>query len=125
KSAYPQHLKDIQLIQSGLEKEPGFDNVPLLLDLATDPKKKEVIAFFAGESTIGRFLVTPPGTPPERVAALRKAFDETIADPVFLAKATKLDLDPRNGAFLEHVVANELSPPPEIIAQAKEIVGTK
>ena len=125
KSAYPQHLKDIQIIQSGLEKEPGFDDVPLLLDLVADAKKKEVVAFFAAEATIGRFLVAPPDTPPARVAALRKAFDDTMADSAFLAKAKTLDLDPRSGEFLQSVVSHQLSASPELIALAKQIVGIR
>ena len=51
---------------------------------------------------IGRPLVAPPGVPPERVAALRRAFDLTMQDPAFLAEAAKLRLE------IEPVAADEL-----------------
>ena len=37
----------------------------------------------------GRPFAAPPGTPADRVAALRQAFEETLEDPDFIAEAEK------------------------------------
>jgi tripartite-type tricarboxylate transporter receptor subunit TctC len=44
-------------------------------------------------------IVAPPGVPPERVKALRDAFDATMQDPEFLAEAMrqKLIINPVSG----------------------------
>ena len=38
-------------------------------------------------SMMGFGLAAPPGTPAERLAVLRTAFDKTMADPAFLTAA--------------------------------------
>ena len=51
-----------------------------------------------GRRRISRAFVTTPGVPPERVEALRRAFDATMKDPQFLAEAAKTQngRQPRN-----------------------------
>jgi tripartite-type tricarboxylate transporter receptor subunit TctC len=44
---------------------------------------------------VGRPLATSPGVPPERVAALRKAFQDTLKDPEFIAEAVKTNSEIR------------------------------
>src|SRR5262249_10879901 len=46
----------------------------------------------AGIAGLGRVMLVTPGTPPERVALLRKVLAETIRDPAFIAEAKKLSL---------------------------------
>jgi tripartite-type tricarboxylate transporter receptor subunit TctC len=41
---------------------------------------------------VGTSFMTTPGVPPDRVAVLRCAFDQTMKDPDFLAKAERLKL---------------------------------
>jgi tripartite-type tricarboxylate transporter receptor subunit TctC len=123
KSSYARHLHDLHVLQSGLEAEKGYGDAPLLLDLVTDPEKREVTRFFAAEDTIGRFLVGPPNVPPARVEALRKAFDAAIADPDFLAKATKLNIAAQSGAALQSVVSRVLATPSNIVAMGIQAVG--
>ena len=40
--------------------------------------------------TVARALVSPPEVPADRLAALRRAFDETVKDQQFLAEADKI-----------------------------------
>src|SRR5262249_12583869 len=83
------------LVQVGLEKDPELPQVPLLRDLAKSPREREVLDFLSMAVAVGRPVATTPGTPPDRVAALRKAFDETLADPAFLADAQHQRLELR------------------------------
>ena len=62
-----------------------------------------------------------PGTPAERVAALRTAFDETLRDPAFLQEAqnSRLEISPLSGADIAGLVAKLYGAPTEVIAAAK------
>src|SRR5438309_1794201 len=83
-------------MQMSLVKHPDLPDVPLLIDLAPDEDSRRVFELLSITGELGRPLLTAPGVPPERVAALRKAFDETVVDPEFLADATKMEreIDP-------------------------------
>jgi tripartite-type tricarboxylate transporter receptor subunit TctC len=67
-----------------------------------------------------------PGVPPERLAALRKALKDTVADPEFVAFAAErhIDLGPAlDGEGLARVVAETLSVTPDVVAQVKRARG--
>jgi len=65
-----------------------------------------------------------PGTPAELVAILRKAFDDTMADPQFVADAAKtgIDVSPLKGAELQERVQKLYGAPKSIIERAKEAI---
>jgi tripartite-type tricarboxylate transporter receptor subunit TctC len=50
----------------------------------------------AGPNQFGKIYVVPPGTPPDRAAALEAAFSKTFEDKEFLAESEKgrLEIDP-------------------------------
>ncbi len=58
---------------------------------------RTVAHVIAGMAEIGRSILTTPGVPEDRLAALRTAFQETLKDPDFLAACTQrnLMLDPQ------------------------------
>ena len=43
-----------------------------------------------GANEVGKSYFTTPGVPPERVAALRRAFDAMIKDPAFIEAVGKI-----------------------------------
>jgi hypothetical protein len=51
-------------------------------------------------------LIAPPDLPAERLALLRKAFDDTVKDQAFVADAEKLriDVEPVQGAEMQKIV---------------------
>ena len=64
--------------------------------------------------------------PPDRVAALRAAFDAAMADPDFLheAQLMGLEISATSGQELEKIIADMLGTPPAVldkIAKAIEI----
>jgi len=123
----PEMLKEIQLVQVALAKDPQRQDVPLMVDLIKDPAKKAAVRFLSAQASIGRTLSAPPGAPAYIVAALRTAFDATMQDPKFLAaaKKRKMPLAPLTGAQVEEMVREHLDTPPDIIAMAKKAVGMK
>lgn len=86
-------------IQTGLERLPGFDGVPLALELAGSQESREILRALAYMRAVGRFYALPPGTPEEVILLVRHAFMNVMSDPDFLrdAEATKLTVDPMSG----------------------------
>jgi tripartite-type tricarboxylate transporter receptor subunit TctC len=70
---------------------------------------------------MGRPYAAPPNVPADRVAALRQAFMDTMADKDFLSEADKLQLEvnPVSGADVEELVKEVYATPPDIVAKAK------
>lgn len=123
----PHMLKEIQLVQIALAKDRQRPDVPLLMDLIDDPEKKKAARFLSAQASFGRAVGAAPEVPADRIAALRKAFDDTMADPKFLAaaKKRKMALNPATGAELEALAKDLLSTPAPIVAMAKKAAGIK
>jgi tripartite-type tricarboxylate transporter receptor subunit TctC len=124
RSQNPDFLKEKKinlLTQFGTERDPEFADVPLLTDLAENDEERRIFALFSGELGLGRPFITTPDVPADRLAALRKAFDETMADPAFRAEAAKADLGvhPLTADKLKAISEGILATPPELIEKAK------
>jgi tripartite-type tricarboxylate transporter receptor subunit TctC len=115
------------LVQASLEKHPAIPEVPLILDLVTDPVKKKIVELIVAPQEMARPFATPPGVPEERLKALRQAFDETMTDPEFLADAKKsnLDVNPVSGQRIQDLVASLWASPKEVIAAAAAASGAE
>jgi tripartite-type tricarboxylate transporter receptor subunit TctC len=128
KSTHPDWVKDkkiIVLVQIGLKRAPDLADVPLLYELAHNDADRQVLTFLSADTAIARSLVATPDTPPERVEALRRAFDVTMRDPDFLAEAEKaqLDVDPMPGAEAQKIADSIVNTPPDVVARAKALLG--
>ncbi len=115
------------LAQVGLKRMPDFPDVPLLTDFAENDEQRAILGFISSRAAIGRPFVAPPGTPPDRVAALRKAFVDTMNDPDFQADVKKRRLynDWSSGADVQKVVANMLATPKPLIKKIRAALGYK
>jgi hypothetical protein len=127
KGTRPDWLKDKKiniLVQIGLNKAPDLPDVPLLMDLASNPDDKAVLRLLSAPSTIGRPIFTTPGVPEDRVKVLREAFEEMVKDPAFIADAQKsgLELDPVPGSELQKIVAEIVATPKPIAAKLASII---
>jgi tripartite-type tricarboxylate transporter receptor subunit TctC len=93
----------IPAIQGGLKRTRELTNVPLTQDLVSDSHAKRILEFISAGSAIGRALIAAPNVPPDRIAALRDAFDLMVKDETFLADAAKrnLDIEPTPGVVLQ------------------------
>ena len=72
-------------------------------------------------SEVGTSFFTAPNAPADRVEALRRAFDETMKDPEFLAEAAKLQLsvNPIQGEELQKLIAGVSNLSPEILEKVR------
>jgi tripartite-type tricarboxylate transporter receptor subunit TctC len=123
-AATPHYVLDkliTPIVQVGLEKEPDLPNVPLLRELAKTAQERQVLDFMSLAVAIGRPIATTPGVPAERVAALRKAFDETLRDPAFIADADKQRLEIRamGGGQLADLIGQVIETPAALRERVK------
>ena len=123
----PQWLaeKKVKLLaQFTLARKPYLKDVPTLLELAP-PDKRDVAEFVISGTPFARALAVGPGVPKERVAALRKAFDELMNDNAFLADAEKrkLSIDPSSASEVHALVNKVSSASPELLARVKTAIG--
>jgi tripartite-type tricarboxylate transporter receptor subunit TctC len=128
KSRHKSLLGDINMpIQMALHKHDELPNVPLIMDLTSDPQEKAALKMIFARQTMARPFVAPPGVPPERVAALRKAFDETVRDPEFLDEAKRLEMEvrPVSGEQVEELIKEIYATPPDILKIASQAVAPK
>lgn len=109
------------LLSLAPEQRPGLEQVPTVYDYAADAEQRRLLDFVFAPQIIGRPYFAPPGIPPDRLAALRAAFDATVRDADFLADAAaqKLELDPVGAEMLERRVDALYATPPEIVEKAK------
>ena len=99
--------------------------IPGLLDFAVDERSRNILGLLGSGPDIGRSIVAEPGIPPDRAAALRKAFMETMEDPEFVAEMRKrnLDIEPLSGEEVQRIVAASVATPKELVDQAKRYAG--
>jgi len=122
------HLLDQKLVtvplQLGLEKNPDIPDVPLVLDQTNDPKEKAALKLIFSRQVMARPFAAPPGLPPERVKALRDAFDATMKDPDFLAEMKRLDLEvhPQSGAKVDQLVKEVYTYPADVVKIATDAI---
>lgn len=108
------------LVQLGVEKHPDLPNVPLLSELATSDEKRQIIELIISPQLMGRPILTTPNVPADRLAALRAAFDKSMADPEFAALAEKqqLEVGAVTGQRIEQLINKLYSYPKPIIEKA-------
>jgi tripartite-type tricarboxylate transporter receptor subunit TctC len=112
------------LLQLGLHKHPELPNVPLVMDLPLSPDKLAILRLVFARQVMGRPYATGPGVPPDRVAALRRAFTETFADPEFRAEADKaqLEINPVDGEEVQRLVSELYQTSPAVALEAGELI---
>lgn len=105
---------------------PGMDpRIPFGGDLVKNHRERQLYNFLTAPERLGRLYIASEKLPPDRAAILRAAFDATIADPAFRAEAARLNLliAPMAGDEVAHRVADLYATPPDVIAQARKILG--
>jgi tripartite-type tricarboxylate transporter receptor subunit TctC len=112
------------VVQIGLKADPSFPGVPLLRALGGNANDTVVLDFISRVMALARPVATTAATPPDRIAALRQAFDTTMKDPEFLADAKQQDLNisPWTGSELQKVVADILATPEPVRERIKQAV---
>lgn len=114
------------LVQAALTRDPSVPpEVPMMLDKTTSPEQREALSLILAPQAVARPFAMPPGTPADRIAAMRDAFMATMKDPEFVkeAKTAGLDIDPMSGAQIAELYRKVYASPQAVIAAAKKGVG--
>src|SRR3981189_3484100 len=87
-------------VQIALARDPEFAATPALVEFAKDERTRQILQLVLSPMSMDRPILLPPGTPADKVAAMRKAFHAAMNDPAFIAEARKasIDLDEVSGA---------------------------
>ena len=115
--------KKINILFQMADKHPDIPDVPSIIDYAHTPQDRAVFDLLFAPQRMGRPFFAPPDVPPERVAALRTAFERTLKDPQFLAETEKMGLEVQwvGGEEVQALVDRLYRTPPEVVARMKAI----
>jgi tripartite-type tricarboxylate transporter receptor subunit TctC len=99
-------------------------DVPFIRDLATSEKDKQVIDFIFSVADLGRPYAVSKKVPADRLAALRRALDDTVKDPKFLQEAKELSLPIAyiGADEAKAIVKDNFATPPDVIKQAEQML---
>jgi tripartite-type tricarboxylate transporter receptor subunit TctC len=113
------------LYAQGTRRIKALPDSPAVVEFATDDRSKRILNLVSVGPEIGRSIAAEPGIPPQRAAALRRAFMATMADPEFVAdiRKRKLTIEPQSGDEVQQTVANAMATPKSLIDQVKRYIG--
>ena len=101
--------------------------VPRTPDFAKTDEDRKILEILYAQQEFGRPFFLPPGVPPARVEAFRRAFDKTVRDPDYLAEAAKLriDIDPLPGEEVQALVTKLYAAPADLVEKARQALVNK
>jgi tripartite-type tricarboxylate transporter receptor subunit TctC len=112
------------LYQNALKRFPQLPQVPTLSDLMLTDEGRMVAHVVAGMAEIGRSVLTTPGVPDDRLAALRTAFQAMLKDPDFIAACAKrnLMLAPASGEDMDAINQETMNLPKPIVEALRTLL---
>jgi tripartite-type tricarboxylate transporter receptor subunit TctC len=130
KPHYKQWVESGELIilyQQGLRKHPEIPNVPLVTDFAENDDQKKLLELEFTAFELGRPYFVVDGVPPDRVTALRRAFDQAMKDKDLLADAEKqkLEINHTTGEEMQQIITRVYATPKELVARLAEASKSK
>ena len=115
------------LAQSGRQRSPHVADAPTIYELMDEfktpaTKRRTAEAMLQGGEW-ARPLMAPPGTPADRVAVLRTAYEKAAKDPELVAEAKKMRIEvtPLTGEKLQGMAKEVMVQPAEVVAQIKKL----
>jgi tripartite-type tricarboxylate transporter receptor subunit TctC len=129
RTQYADVLRTKELIVMGKYSEttdPALAKVPIMRKGKT-AEDRQILDILYSRESYGRPFFTPPGVPADRVAALRRAFADTMKDPDFRREAAKrrIEVEPVTGDQLATLTRNLMEIPPHVVARARKLLARK
>lgn len=113
-------------VQFGPDKAvPYFGDATRLYDRLKSPEDRQVMDVIFRQTQLARPLAAPPGTPKDRVDALRTAMLDTLKDPELIADADKIkvDFDPMSGQEAQALLDKFYDTPKPLLKKAMALIG--
>ncbi len=125
KVGHPEWLPSKQisiLVQFSLNRHPELPDIPTAVDLARSDEERKILSAIMVAAEVGSAFFTTPGVPPDRLNALRRAFDATMQDKEFLAdvERTRLTVSPMKGEDLQQLVKQVSELPPQLSDKVRQ-----
>lgn len=114
------------LFWNGLEKdEKLWPDLPLALEFVKNPDDRKLMEVYYAADEIGYPYAAPAGVPADRVAALRKAFMDTLNDKTFVEESAKqkLDVNPVSGEKVTSIVKAAYGTPAPIVKRLQAVLA--
>ena len=115
------------LVQHAINRHHDLPDVPTSVELAANPDARAVMRVIMGANEIGKSYFTPPGVPPERVQALRRAFDATMKDPAFIEAVKKIrgEIGALTGEEVQALIAELDTLPQSLFDRVKSVYNER
>jgi tripartite-type tricarboxylate transporter receptor subunit TctC len=126
RGAFDQHVKSGELktvVQFGRDRTiPYFGDATQMYKLLKTDEQRRVADVIFPQTELARPLAAPPGTPKERVTALRNAMLATLKDPALRAEAERMqvDFEPVTGEETAQMFADFYNTPPVLVQKARQ-----
>ncbi len=122
----PDWLKagDIKILAYAGPTPKDLPGVPAVRDLVKNEDDRRIVDLVVSGTELGRPLAFAGGAPADRVAAMRKAFMDTMKDADFMQEAGKLqiEIDPVSGEHMQKVIENVLATPKSLATRARALI---
>jgi len=130
RNSYGHWLKENKInvfVQFVLQRDPELPDVPAVIEFATTPEQKEILAFVFVGLKFARPFLAPPGLPKATADTLRSAFMAAATDPKLVAEAKKRrrDLGPVPGEEVQRLVGQVYNAPKTVIRKAERVLTGK
>jgi tripartite-type tricarboxylate transporter receptor subunit TctC len=128
KALRPQWITEKKVIlpvQLNLTKGAELQDVPLVTEFARTEQQRQMLKLILSRQEMARPYIAPPGLPPDRAAALRKAFDDAWADPELVAemKARGQEVNPVSGIAIDRLLAELYATPKDVVEDTRKAIG--
>jgi hypothetical protein len=113
------------VVQVTAKRNPELPNVPLAIDFAKTEEARRLLKYAVHDVAImQRLFFTPPGTPKDRIALLRRSFLDTLKDPEYIADSIKtgLTIGPVTGEEIEEIVSGLFKLDNAMVAKLKSVL---
>jgi tripartite-type tricarboxylate transporter receptor subunit TctC len=120
---------DRHILQGGPKRDPRLADTPTLFELMDQYKTPDVgrqlTRVILASGDFGRPMVAAPGTPADRVKALRDAYARAMRDPGLIEEAKKgqMDMEHTPGETLQALLKEIMDQPREVIDRVKKILA--
>jgi tripartite-type tricarboxylate transporter receptor subunit TctC len=120
-------LNMLVILGSTVPDHPWLENAVAAEAAAPNEKARMLLKIVDSPRRITYPYAVAPGVPTDRAAALRDAFDRTLADAEFISafKKTGTPLEPANGEEVTRIVNELLSTDRDTVAAVKEALKRK
>jgi tripartite-type tricarboxylate transporter receptor subunit TctC len=114
------------IMQFGLQRLPALKDVPSIIELVDNPDDLKMLKFFLLKFEMSRPIFGPPRMPPERLEALRTAFDQVMKDKDYIAESKQLgmEIDPVDGKSVAALVDEVMTTPQPVVDRLRNTLAT-